>query len=117
MGSTMNVYGFVRKLAASNHYQTVYNQAKELTIRIFENDINLTSLQTYFLNYLNFYSVLNLDIALGEVSDLVRKSNIYEDAYMFYRRKAKNKETSVTQRKDEEPINTTKFVFRRKKAQ
>ncbi len=79
------VMSTLRQLAKSNYYQALYKQAKEIHLKIFENDFNLTDLQIHFLGYLSFYSNLYLDCATGEVDEIVLKDEIYEDAYFAYK--------------------------------
>lgn len=83
----------IRKLAKSNYWQTLYSSSKEMSgIRIFGNEVDFTNLQIEFLNYLSFYSSLNLDIYMKEVNGgIVSKSFLREDAYMFYKSKKKDK--------------------------
>ena len=85
-----NVNGTIRKLAKSSKFQTIYANCKDVGLRIFKNDIDLTDLQILFLNYLSFYSAINIDIGFGYLDEQVFEHFIYEDAYMFYRRKEKN---------------------------
>ncbi len=91
-----DVVKYLRKLAKSGYYQTLYSNAKEIHLKIFENDYNLTELQICFLHYLSFYSSLFVDYALGEVSELVFESQTYEDAYQTYK--------TSSRKKDNEPV-------------
>lgn len=83
----------LRELAKSNYWQTLYSSSKEMAgIKIFKNELEFTKLQVEFLNYLSFYYSLNIDIYVGEVDrDIVSKSFIREDAYMYYKSKKKDK--------------------------
>ena len=87
----INLNNLIRKLAKCNYYQTIYSQEKNLGIRLFDNESNLTYAQVVFLNYLSFYSALYFDYSAGEVDDRVFESQIREDAYMYFRRQNKNK--------------------------
>jgi hypothetical protein len=116
------VYTLARKLAKSTYYQTLNAQAKEIKIKLFVNDSDLTDMQIFFLNYLNFYNIINVDIALGEIEPIIKEDRIYEDAWMFYKQKRRTK-TQIEQTKQATnpditegnvKRNTTKFVFRRK---
>ena len=85
------VYDLIRQLAKSIRYQNLYTNVKELHIKLFENECNLTPIQEYFLNFLNFYSSINMDIVLGDVDKLVLDNEIYEDSYTIYKRKKRMK--------------------------
>lgn len=84
----------VRSLAKTSYWQTLYSCAKELKFRLFLNDIDFSELQLLFLNYLGFYGALNMDIAIGDVPEIVLKDEIYEDAYMYYKNKSDKKKFS-----------------------
>ena len=71
---------------------------------------------------MGFYSALNMDIAMGEVSDIVLEDELYEEAYMYYKQKADKKkiaerpkqQTSQPTRKDEVPPQVN-WVFKKPK--
>jgi hypothetical protein len=48
-------------------------------------------MQIIFLNWLNFYSTIYLDIALDYVPELVLENNTFEDAYFYYKSKNRTK--------------------------
>lgn len=120
MESYINI---IRKLAKSNKYQGIYSLAKEMKLKIFENETDFTDIQLIFLRYLNYYSSLNMDITLNEVDEIVLSNNIYEDSYMLYRSSKeykKKKETAVNSknnnnRNGEGSVNigrTSKWIFK-----
>lgn len=80
-----DVMKIVRRLAKGNYYQAIYKQAKEINLKIFVNEYDLTDIQIHFLTYLSFYSNLYTDCTMGEVSELVFEDEIYEDAYFAYK--------------------------------
>lgn len=118
-----NIYSYVRKLAKSDKYQTIYSIEKPLGIRLFENTTNLSHVQVAFLNYLSLYSILHTDIYMDEVSDIVLKDEIYEDAYFFYKHKKRKTEKNTGKRdnkvsKNEEKEtkeSKTQWIFRKPK--
>ena len=119
MKSLSHYLDLVRKIAKSSHYQTLYHNCKETGLKLFKNDIELSNVQLYFLQYLGFYSSLNLEVYMGEVSDIVFKDFLYEDAYMYYREKNKNKDkkeednnSSVTKGNRTQEINKTTYLFK-----
>jgi len=85
----MNTSKYLRELAKTDYYQTLYNQVKELHLKLFKNDTDLSDIQIRFIGFLNFYSNLFMDCALGEIGDIVFADIIYEDAYMYYKHNKK----------------------------
>lgn len=77
----------LRKLAKTDNWQTLYSLAKELHLQLFQNVYNFTSIQITFLNFLAFYNNLYLDIAMRDIDEIVLENFIYEDAYMYWKRK------------------------------
>lgn len=111
-----NIISSIRKIAKSNDSQTLFTMSKEIYIKLFRNDTDFTDFQIIFLKYLNFYSIISLDIALGDIDEEVLDNNIYEDSYMFYRNKVKNKEKN-TQSPNKPPMDTVgsfSWVFPKK---
>jgi hypothetical protein len=99
----MNLLSEVRDLAKSNYYQTLFANAKEINIQIFNNNKDFSDLQIIFLNYLNFYKVLFDEIAQSEVPSLVLKKHLYEDAYMLFRRENYKRKKNAPKEKDYSP--------------
>jgi hypothetical protein len=58
-----------------------------------------------------------MDILIGEVSDVVLKNEVYEDAYIYYKRKAGYKDKKeVSKLPSQEPMKpTSQWVFKRSK--
>jgi len=81
----------VRQLAKTSYWQTIYGATKELNFKIFNNQTDFSDLQILMLNYMGFYNALNMDIALGEVPDMVLEDELYEEAYMYYKQKVDKK--------------------------
>lgn len=107
----INSVGTIRKLAKTPKFQIIYSNAKEAGLKIFRNNGDYTDLQLLFLNFLSLYSTLNLDIALGEIDDIVLDNEIYEDAYLFHKRKSrgdKNEDLNKTMHNYNRPHNATK---------
>jgi len=95
--------GYVRELAKSNKYQMLYNNTKDLHFRLFENDKDFTQLQVLFLNYLQFYYGIYYDIALGDVEEIVLDNDIYEDSYVYWKRKTRDKQRTELREKAKTP--------------
>jgi len=113
----------VRKLAKSSYWQTVFGATKELHFKIFNNQTDFSDLQILMLNYMGFYSALNMDIAMGEVSDIVLEDELYEEAYMYYKQKVdkkkladrpKQEQSTAPSRKDTVPPQVN-WVFKKPK--
>jgi len=114
---------YVRELAKTDYYQTLYAQTKELHFKLFKNNEDLSDIQIEFLGYLAFYSNLFMDIALGEVDEIVLKDEIYEDAYVYYKQHkryeekeeySKIKSGKQSMNKREKPPDTIQWVFKKK---
>ena len=110
-----DITGKIRILAKSNYWQTTYSASKEIGIELFENKRDLTSIQSVFINLLGFYDSLFTDIVLQEIDDIVLKNEIYEDAYMYYRRKKQKKDDTFKGRIDSISPNKTQWVFTKPK--
>ena len=113
----------IRQLAKTTYWQTIYSYAKELHFPIYDNLTNFSEMQILMLNYMSFYSSLNLDIAIGDVSDIVLEDEIYEEAYMYYKQKVDKKkladrpkaQTSQKPFQKEEPSPQVNWVFKKPK--
>ena len=81
----------MRKLAKSSKYQNLFALAKEMKLKLFNNDYDFSDLQLSFIQWLNFYYILNWDIDMGDIDDIVFLDPIYEEAYIYYKHKTKNK--------------------------
>ena len=78
----------IRKLAKSNKYQLIYSRVKELSmLKLFNNCIDLTRVQIFFLYWLEVYSSLYSDIARKEelIDDEVISDDIRTDAYLVWK--------------------------------
>lgn len=95
----------IRELAKSNKYQTIYSNAREAGMNIFENKTRYTDAQITFLNYLSYYYGIYTDIAMDYVDEIILDDFIYEDSYMYYKRKSKLKEEKKHQKNTEEDSN------------
>ena len=95
----------LRELAKTDYYQSLYSYAKELGFRVFENQTDLTYIQLWFLSYLSLYSVIQMDIAMGDVPEKVLENNIYEDAYLYF----KKKDGKQTTKKNKQQIKDAQY--------
>ena len=109
------IHKYIRQLAKSDYYQSLFSLGKEHSnLNIFKNNMDFTEIQMLFLRFLNFYSSLYLDIALGDVDDIVLKDEIYEDSYMYFKnKKDKLKTKDINISKDKQTIGTSRWVFKK----
>ena len=95
----IDITKYMRELAKSNYFQILFSH-KDNGIGLFTNKSNYTAVQVCFLNYLNYYNGLLMDISMKEVDKKVLNNSIYEDAYTYYKRMKDEKKKPL---KYEEP--------------
>ncbi len=87
----MDIEYKIRKIAKSVYWQTIYNNSlKSSGIRLFNNETNLSGLQTRLLYWLSTYKTLYDDLSTFEDEYLTNKviENDYRtDAYLIYKNK------------------------------
>ena len=94
-----NSNDYIRKLARSSYWQTMFNNAKEIgSLKLFENQNDLSTVQIVFLRWLNIYNTLNTDLAMEEdyINEGVIKNDILCDAYLNYKSKKNKKDNNET---------------------
>lgn len=97
----MNIYSSIRQLAKSVKSQNLFLAAKELSgIRLFKNLFDLSKLQEIYLSYLYIYNSINTDIVVEHISEEILTDEIYEDAYLLWKKKNRNKEEQKDNQKD-----------------
>jgi len=88
----MKVYSQLRCLAKSTQFQNLFAASKEIFgIKLFRNSFDFSNIQMIFLNYLYMYDSIMRDIATENISKEVLSDEIYEDAYMLYKKENRNK--------------------------
>jgi len=98
---TNRIDELLRKLAKSGKYQTIYNKASELNLRLFRNEVDFTYYQILFIDFLSMYSSIYLDVAMGDVDEIVLDNDTFEDAYLYYKnRKRRESENKLIKEKD-----------------
>jgi len=116
---TSDFLSVLRKLAKTDYYQSMYASAKELGLQLFDNSTDLTKVQLWFLSYMSMYNSINMDIALGEISDRVLENEVYEDAYMVYKKKQFTKDMKTHKQQNavapEKGSPSSSWVFKRAK--
>ena len=98
----MNSYYLIRKLAKQNRFQNLFSSVKDFGFHIFQNDRDLTQIQNFFINYLFFYDSINKDLMIKKISAHVLDKELYEDAYMLYKREKGN--TTDTEEKSHKDV-------------
>jgi hypothetical protein len=95
----------IRILARSNYWQTLYVRAKELSsLKLFNNETDLTFFQIIFLQWLEIYHSLYVDLSSDNkyLTENIIKDEIRADAYLYYRKKRReNKLFDKQERKAE----------------
>lgn len=114
----MNTTSFIRQLARSNYWQTLYSSSKENNgVHLFANTENLSGLQVQFLNWLRIYDMLYTELAHLEDNKLtenVIKEDLRCDAYLYYRRK--KIENEWKKHREEERLEKLKQLHPKKRA-
>ena len=83
-----NIYCKLKELAKSIRIQNLFVATKEINgMRLFRNSFDFSRLQEIYLSYLYNYDSINRDIIIDKISEHVLDSEIYEDAYLLWKRK------------------------------
>lgn len=72
----------------------MYCRAKELGhLKLFENDIDISRVQLSFLQWLEIYNSLEIDLALGEknINREIIEDDIRTDAYLLWKSRERKK--------------------------
>ena len=91
----------LRKLACSPKWVTLYARAKDCNIDLFKNKANLTPLQVRFLQWLDIYYNLYIDLACDKeyLDEDTIQDEILCDAYLIYDRKQREEENKTNKGK------------------
>lgn len=90
----MKIFNSLRELARNTHWQIVYSRSKEISgISLFENNTDFTPVQVAFLQWLEIYHSLEVDLAMKEpyITRDVIEDDIRCDAYLQLRDSKENK--------------------------
>ena len=107
----------LQKLARSNTAQTIYRHIKEIgSLRLFNNDTDLSHIQVLYLYYLSMYESLYTDLSMGEalISEEVIKDDLRCEAYLLFKKinrknKKQNSKKSITDKSGADSL-----IFKRK---
>ena len=107
----MNIYSLLRILAKSIKAQNLFIAAKEINgIRLFHNSFDFSKLQEIYLSHLYNYDTINRDIVIEKISKHVFDDEIYEDAYLFWKRKNSKKTNTKDNKKNDVNLVTGKHI-------
>jgi len=107
----------LQNLAKSNNAQIIYHRAKDLgTLRLFNNDSDLSQIQIMYLYYLELYSMLYMDLQMQEeyISEDIINDDLRCEAYLLYRRINKNKKQKSNTKSMIDNAGTDSLIFKRK---
>ena len=109
----------LQTLARSNTAQTIYRHTKEIgSLRLFNNDTDLSHLQILYLYYLSLYESLYTDLSMGEefISEQVIEDDLRVEAYLLYRKvNRKNKQKPNNKKSVIDNGGEGSLIFRRGK--
>ena len=84
-------------------------------MKLFDNVSRPTRHQLCFISYLSMYQSINMDIALNEVDERVLENDIYEDAYMYWKKTKQLDNKVSTGPKTPEVASQSRWVFKKPK--
>lgn len=107
----MNFEEILRKLARSDYWQMLFAKAENMNgIRLFKNQMDFSWIQITFLMWLQIYSNLYQELAIG--TDYLTKSVIIDDmrcdAFLLYRKRTKD----LKDKKKMNPSKSDSVVFK-----
>jgi hypothetical protein len=108
----------LQTLARSNTAQTVYRHTKEIgSLRLFNNDTDLSHLQILYLYYLSLYESLYNDLSMQEdyLTQEVIDDPIRTEAYLLFKKvNRKNKKQNANTKSVIDNAGSGSLIFRRK---
>lgn len=113
----MKMNKILRKLARSVKYRILYSRAKELgTLKLFNNNMDLTKIQIWFLYWLEIYDSLYTDLSRDEdfISSDVIEDDLRSEAYLLFRREKLKKKKINTDENVKNTSDIPSVIFRRK---
>ena len=108
----------LRKLAKSTYWQNYYVNSKELgNISLFDNNNRLSKIQILFLHWLSVYNSLYQDLSNEDdyISEEVIDDEIRADAYLYWRRTAKDKSKKQSKEDSDNVLGIPKIEFKSKR--
>jgi len=93
----------LKKIAKSDYWQVIYNRAKEIgTLKLFNNDSDLSGIQVFFLYLLQMYNILYQDLAENRdyISEEVIEDDIRTEAYLLLRKELRDKKRKKNHKRE-----------------
>ena len=111
-------FNSLRALARTTEWQIIYSRSKEMAqIGLFQNQNDFTPLQISFLQWLEIYHSLEIDLAMKKpnISREVIEDDIRADAYLYWKSLTENKtEKEVSDMENNETLHDGAVVFIKK---
>ena len=112
----MNIYNNIIELAKKTKYQNLFIVAKEIgSIKLFENNTDLSKLQELFLSYLYTFESINHDIIIDKISQHVLDNQIFWESYLLYKKDKRKKDEKDNKKKDLSLVAGKKVKFPKKR--
>lgn len=114
----MTTFNSIRELARSHHWQIVYSRSKEIAgISLFENQTDFTPVQIAFLQWLEIYHGLEVDLAMKEpyITREVIEDDIRCDAYLQLRNNKENTKDKEAPAQAEDISHVPSVMFNNRK--
>ena len=111
----MKSFNQLRQLARSYKWQIIYSKCKELSgLELFNNKSDLSAIQLAFLQWLEIYHSLEMDLAMKEkcISREVINDDYRTDAYLLHKSNKDNKETKAPPPGYEAPLDVPSIRFK-----
>ena len=108
----------LRELARSFEWQCLYTNVKNnINIKLFLNKEDLSRIQILFLEYLEFYYNLYIDLYTEEalISQEVIDNDLWADSYILWKRKNRDKLNNNKENRDKNFTGIPKITFTKKK--
>ena len=116
----MNQFNSLRALARSTHWQIVYSRSKEMAqIGLFKNQNDYTPLQIAFLQWLELYHSLEVDLSSKKpyISREIIEDDIRVDAYLHWRDSHSDKtDKEISEEKNNDELHDGAVVFKRRRS-
>jgi hypothetical protein len=108
----------LKKLARSSEAQILYSRAKELRLRLFDNESDFSKLQIWYLYFLELYHMLYQELQAKEdfLTEEVLEDDIRTEAYLMLRKEKNDKKSSSTKTKNivNSTIGKGSVIFKRR---
>lgn len=107
----------LQRLARSNTAQTLYRHSKEIgSLRLFNNDTDLSHIQVLYLYYLSLYESLYTDLQMQEeyISEQVIEDDLRCEAYLLFKRVNRKNKKLNNKKSIKNTAGADSLIFKRK---